>query len=150
MRIAVAGATGNVGRHVVESAKTRGHDILALSRRAGHDLEAGTGLAGVLDGIDAVIDVSNVVSTSAKRSREFFTAVTTHLLTAERDLLQKNQFKVEFLPFDWSLNDLTGRGDPSMRDLAWDLAGTLTGVAVASLIDWMVHRSSTGRAARAP
>jgi putative lipoprotein len=46
--------------------------------------------------------------------------------------------------------DLTGRGDPSMRDLTWDLVGTLTGVAVASLIDWMVHRSSTGRVARAP
>jgi putative lipoprotein len=46
--------------------------------------------------------------------------------------------------------DLTGRGDASMRDLTWDLAGTLTGVAVASLIDWMVRRSSTGRAAYAP
>jgi hypothetical protein len=32
------------------------------------------------------------------------------LLTVERDFLDKNQFKVEFLPFDWNLNDLTGRG----------------------------------------
>jgi len=32
------------------------------------------------------------------------------LLQTERDVLEKNQFKVEFLPFDWSLNDLTGRG----------------------------------------
>jgi hypothetical protein len=32
------------------------------------------------------------------------------LLTIERDFLEKNQFKVEYLPFDWSLNDLTGRG----------------------------------------
>lgn len=32
------------------------------------------------------------------------------LLTAEREFLKQNQFKVEYLPFDWSLNDLTGRG----------------------------------------
>jgi putative lipoprotein len=43
--------------------------------------------------------------------------------------------------------DLSGHGDPSARDLAWDVAGTLTGVAVAALIDWAVRRSSTGRAA---
>jgi hypothetical protein len=32
------------------------------------------------------------------------------MLTTERDFLEKNTFKVEYLPFDWSLNDLTGRG----------------------------------------
>jgi hypothetical protein len=32
------------------------------------------------------------------------------LLTTERDVLEKNQFRVQFIPFDWSLNDLTGRG----------------------------------------
>jgi hypothetical protein len=32
------------------------------------------------------------------------------LLTTEREFLEKNQFKVAFRPFDWSLNDLTGRG----------------------------------------
>jgi hypothetical protein len=36
--------------------------------------------------------------------------VSPHLLTAEREFLSKNQFKVEYMPFDWSLNDLTGRG----------------------------------------
>ena len=33
------------------------------------------------------------------------------LLTTEREFLAKNQFSVAFLPFDWTLNDLTGRGD---------------------------------------
>jgi len=33
-----------------------------------------------------------------------------HLLFSEQDLLEKNQFKMEYVPFDWSLNDLTGRG----------------------------------------
>jgi hypothetical protein len=31
-------------------------------------------------------------------------------LTTERDFIDRNMFKVEYLPFDWSLNDLTGRG----------------------------------------
>src|SRR5262249_51398168 len=32
------------------------------------------------------------------------------LLTTEREFLEKNTFKMEFGPFDWKLNDLTGRG----------------------------------------
>ncbi|GAA1058571.1 nucleoside-diphosphate sugar epimerase [Agromyces luteolus] len=90
MRIAIAGATGVVGRHVVRAAEARGHDILALTRSAGHDLERGSGpggtsLAAALDGVDAVIDVTSVQTTSTTRSRAFFTAVTEHLLAAERD-----------------------------------------------------------------
>ena len=33
------------------------------------------------------------------------------LLTVEREFLAKNQFRVTYLPLDWNLNDLTGRGD---------------------------------------
>ena len=32
------------------------------------------------------------------------------LLTTERDFLEKNQFQIVFKAFDWTLNDLTGRG----------------------------------------
>jgi hypothetical protein len=32
------------------------------------------------------------------------------LLTAEREFLARNTFEVAYEPFDWSLNDLTGRG----------------------------------------
>jgi hypothetical protein len=35
--------------------------------------------------------------------------VNPRLLTTERDFLAKNDFKMEYIPFDWSLNDLTGR-----------------------------------------
>ena len=85
MKLAVTGGSGVVGRHVVTTAKAHGHDVVVLSRRSGHDLEAGTGLAGVFEGVDAVIDVANVTTTSARRSRAFFTAVTEHLLRAERE-----------------------------------------------------------------
>ncbi len=32
------------------------------------------------------------------------------LLTTEKEFLAKNQFSVAYIPFDWRLNDLTGRG----------------------------------------
>jgi hypothetical protein len=32
------------------------------------------------------------------------------LTSIEKAFLARNEFKVEFVPFDWSLNDLTGRG----------------------------------------
>jgi uncharacterized protein DUF547 len=32
------------------------------------------------------------------------------LLSAERDMVEKNAFQVVYQPFDWTLNDLTGRG----------------------------------------
>jgi hypothetical protein len=32
------------------------------------------------------------------------------LLTTEKEFLAKNQFQVAYSPFDWTLNDLTGRG----------------------------------------
>jgi uncharacterized protein YbjT (DUF2867 family) len=83
MRIAVAGGTGTVGRHVVEVARGRGHDVLVLSRSTGVDLVAGTGLDDVLDGVDAVVDVTSVMSQSGKESVRFFRAVSTHLLAAE-------------------------------------------------------------------
>jgi len=32
------------------------------------------------------------------------------MLNTEQSFLQKNEFRLEYIPFDWSLNDLTGRG----------------------------------------
>ena len=38
--------------------------------------------------------------------------------------------------------DAAGHGDPSGRDLAWDVVGTATGVLLAWTIDWLVNRVS--------
>lgn len=84
MRIAVAGGTGVVGRHVVRVAKENGHDVEVLSRSSGVDLTTGTGLAGALDGVDVLIDVSSTQTMSAKDSTAFFTTVTRTLLAAEK------------------------------------------------------------------
>lgn len=83
MKIAVAGGTGTVGRHVVDVLEERGHDPLILSRSSGVDLVAGTGLSDVLAGVDAVIDVASVLTISDQESRAFFGAVTPNLLAAE-------------------------------------------------------------------
>lgn len=83
MRIVVAGGTGVVGRHVVEVARERGHDVVVLSRSEGIDLAAGAGLADKLAGGDAVVDTSNRASRKRADSEAFFGAVTRNLLAAE-------------------------------------------------------------------
>jgi hypothetical protein len=42
--------------------------------------------------------------------RAVLALISPRLLTTEREFLEPNQFKVVYIPFDWSLNDLTGRG----------------------------------------
>ena len=46
--------------------------------------------------------------------------------------------------------DLSGHGDASGRDLAWDVIGTSTGVLLAYAIDWAVGRLRGTAAAAAP
>jgi len=36
--------------------------------------------------------------------------VSPRLLATEKEYLEKNTFRIAYLPFDWTLNDLTGRG----------------------------------------
>lgn len=84
MRIAVAGATGAVGRHVVAAAAERGHDVVPLTRSAGVDLTGGVGLEQRLEGVDAVVDVVNTATQSRRRAEAFFGAVTRALLDAGR------------------------------------------------------------------
>jgi uncharacterized protein YbjT (DUF2867 family) len=83
VKIAVAGGTGLVGRQTVEAVRRVGHDPLVLARSAGVDLTTGAGLPAVLDGVDAVIDVTNTPSVNTDQMRAFFAAVTGHLLAAE-------------------------------------------------------------------
>lgn len=83
MRIAIAGGTGTVGRHAVEAARERGHEVVVLTRSNGIDLVTGTGLDDALRGVDVVIDASNIDTTSAKKATAFFTTVTRNLLAAE-------------------------------------------------------------------
>ena len=79
MRIAVAGATGLVGRQVNEAASQRGHEIVPLARSLGVDLTAATDLDEVLTGVEAVIDVTQSPTMDAVEATSFFTTVASNL-----------------------------------------------------------------------
>jgi uncharacterized protein YbjT (DUF2867 family) len=81
MKVAVAGATGRVGRHVVDVLKAGGHDVVAISRSSGVDIITGKGLAEALAGVECVIDAASGPSPDQKSATEFFT-------TASRNLQQ--------------------------------------------------------------
>lgn len=83
MRIAIAGGTGTLGRQVTMQARRAGHDAVVIARSRGIDVVTGEGLLAALDGVDAVIDVLNIMTLSASRAREFFVATTRSLLAAE-------------------------------------------------------------------
>ncbi|CAN5396561.1 NAD(P)H-binding protein [soil metagenome] len=82
MRIAVAGGTGVVGRHVVDVATSRGQEVVVLARATGVDLTSGAGLADRLTGVDAVVDTSGVASQKRAETESFFGGVSEHLLGA--------------------------------------------------------------------
>ena len=81
-RIAVAGATGRVGRHVVDVLNERGHDVVAISRSNGVDVITGDGLAAALEGVEVIIDVATGPSPEQGAATEFFTTATRNLQEA--------------------------------------------------------------------
>jgi uncharacterized protein YbjT (DUF2867 family) len=83
-KIAVAGATGRVGRPAVGVLKARGHDVVPMSRSHGVDVITGNGLAAALAGVDCVIDAATGPSPEQQAATEFFT-------TAARNLHQAGQ-----------------------------------------------------------
>ena len=80
-KIAVAGATGRVSRHIVDILESGGHDVVAMSRTTGVDVITGDGLAGALDGVEAIVDAATGPSPDQQAAAEFFT-------TAARNLQQ--------------------------------------------------------------
>jgi uncharacterized protein YbjT (DUF2867 family) len=80
MRIAVAGATGQVGAPLVEAARAEGHEVVGLARGTGVDLTAPSDrLAAVLEGVDVVVDVTRSSEREEAAATEFFTTVARHL-----------------------------------------------------------------------
>ena len=78
-KIAVAGATGRVGRHAVEILEQRGHQVVPISRSVGVDLITGEGLADALEGVTAVIDAATGPSPEQEPATEFFTTAAGNL-----------------------------------------------------------------------
>ncbi len=78
-KIAVAGATGRVGRHVVDVLDAGGHDVVAMSRSNGVDVVTGDGLAEALAGVECVIDAATGPSPEQEAATAFFTAAARNL-----------------------------------------------------------------------
>ena len=83
MRIAVAGATGNIGARTVSFLERDGHEVIRISRSLGVDLITGGGLDAALEEVDAVVDASSSPPIGPDETREYFGTTTRNLLAAE-------------------------------------------------------------------
>ncbi|MDI5939895.1 NAD(P)H-binding protein, partial [Micromonospora sp. DH15] len=83
MKIVVIGGTGLIGSRLVAALDREGHQAVAASPKTGVNTLTGEGLAGVLDGADVVVDVSNSPSFEDAPVLEFFRTSTGNLLAAE-------------------------------------------------------------------
>jgi len=81
-RIAVAGATGRVGRPTVEVLEEAGHDVVPMSRATGVDVVTGEGLDEALAGVEAIVDASSWPSNEQEPATEFFLASARNLQEA--------------------------------------------------------------------
>ncbi|MEV4575325.1 NAD(P)H-binding protein [Nonomuraea jabiensis] len=84
MRIAVAGATGNIGSLTVAALERDGHDVVRISRSLGVDLLTGDGLDDALAGVEAVVDVTNGPAGDRAETVAYFATATRNLLAAEK------------------------------------------------------------------
>ncbi|MFI5897030.1 SDR family oxidoreductase [Actinoplanes sp. NPDC051513] len=84
MRIAVAGATGNIGRLTVAALQRDGHEVVRISRSLGVDLVSREGLDAALDGVQSVVDVTSAPPGDRAETVAYFGAAARNLLAAEK------------------------------------------------------------------
>lgn len=78
-KIAVTGATGRLGRPLVEILEGQGHEVVPIARSKGVDVITGEGLAEALDGVDAIVDAATGPSPDEEEATKFFTTATRNL-----------------------------------------------------------------------
>ncbi|WP_396926537.1 SDR family oxidoreductase [Mycolicibacterium sp.] len=84
MRITVFGATGQIGRQVVELLTGEGHDVVAASRQSGVDVLTSDGVADAVRDAHVLVDVLNSPSYEDEPVLEFFGTATRTLVAAAR------------------------------------------------------------------
>jgi uncharacterized protein YbjT (DUF2867 family) len=80
MRIAVAGATGRIGRLTIAALDRAGHEPVSISRSDGADAYTSAGLDDALKDVDAVIDATNTSARDESEIVDFFGTATRNLL----------------------------------------------------------------------
>ena len=73
-KIAVTGATGRLGSHLVEILRQRGHDVVPIARSRGVDVVTGEGLEKALAGVETIIDAATGPSPDQEQATAFFAA----------------------------------------------------------------------------
>jgi len=81
-RIAVVGATGRVGHHVVDVMEADGHEVVAIARSRGVDVITGAGLDDALAGVEVIVDAATGPSPDERAATEFFTTSARNLQAA--------------------------------------------------------------------
>jgi uncharacterized protein YbjT (DUF2867 family) len=81
-KIAVTGATGRVGSHLVEILEQRGHDVVPIARSKGVDVVSGEGLDEALAGAETIIDTATPPTSDQEVATAFFTASARNLQRA--------------------------------------------------------------------
>jgi uncharacterized protein YbjT (DUF2867 family) len=81
-KIAVTGATGRLGRPLVEVLEGQGHEVVPIARSKGVDVITGEGLAEALEGVHAVVDLATGPSPDEQEATDFFTTSTRNLQEA--------------------------------------------------------------------
>ncbi|GAB2469389.1 SDR family oxidoreductase [Streptosporangium sandarakinum] len=82
VRVAVAGATGNIGALTATALERAGHHVIRVSRSLGVDLTTGDGLDAALTGVEVVVDATNCTATDRDEAVAYFGATTRNLLAA--------------------------------------------------------------------
>ena len=83
MKIVVIGGSGLIGKRIVNTLRTRGHQVVAPSPTFGVNTLSGEGLVEALAGASVVVDVSNPSSFEIATAMNFFETSTRNLLVYE-------------------------------------------------------------------
>jgi len=100
MKIAVVGATGQIGAYTVTALEAAGHAVVPISRSNGIDVYSGVGLADALSGVDAVVDASNNRSQDETEVVDFFATTSRNLLAAEHDAAVRHHVLLSVVGLD--------------------------------------------------
>jgi uncharacterized protein YbjT (DUF2867 family) len=100
MLIAVAGATGRLGAHLVEVLQERGHGVVPISRTHGIDLVTAVGLEQALRGVDCIIDAATGPSPDEAEATSFFTSASRNLHEAGAEAGVRRMLVVSIVGID--------------------------------------------------
>jgi uncharacterized protein YbjT (DUF2867 family) len=84
MRVAVTGASGNIGSLAVAALRHHGHEPVPISRSHGVDLSTGRGLDEALVGVEAVVDAISAPPADREPTVAYFGTAAQNLLKAEQ------------------------------------------------------------------